>query len=211
LSVSFRMGYLRRLSDGPVRITVSVGPVHRIWAGPGESGSERRSRLFLCPKGFYQTRETQRSEREGSVCRRQDMKTGLSIAVFRATLRFIARLGSAFMRILRCLFVLVSMLLIGSSASAQDAKGWLGADVQDVTKAEADKLGWDIPHGAKVGLVASGSPADKAGLKPGDVVRAMDGIEIETSGVFERAIDAKTPGAQTSLLVLSAGVRGTSR
>jgi predicted metalloprotease with PDZ domain len=109
------------------------------------------------------------------------------------------------MRILRCLFVPLLSLLIGGSASAQDAKGWLGADVLDVTKAEADKLGWDIPPGAKVGLVASGSPADKAGLKPGGIVRAMDGVEIVTSGAFEKAIGTKTPGAQTSLLVLSAG------
>jgi WD40 repeat protein len=109
------------------------------------------------------------------------------------------------MRALVYLFALVLPLLIGDTASAQEGKSWLGADVQDVTKAEADKLGWDIPHGAKVGLVASGSPADKAGLKPGDIVRSIDGVEIETSGAFEKAIDAKTLGGQTNLLVLSAG------
>lgn len=47
------------------------------------------------------------------------------------------------------LFIIVLALLIGGAASAQEPKGWLGADVLDVTKAEAAKLGWDAPHGAK--------------------------------------------------------------
>jgi hypothetical protein len=50
--------------------------------------------------------------------------------------------------------LLFVVLLDGGVASAQDGKGWLGADVIDVTKAEANKLGWEVPHGAKVGVVA---------------------------------------------------------
>jgi hypothetical protein len=45
------------------------------------------------------------------------------------------------MRALVYPFALVLVSLIGGTALAQDAKGWLGVDVQDVTKAEADKLG----------------------------------------------------------------------
>ena len=78
------------------------------------------------------------------------------------------------------------VLLLLGGASAQDSKGWLGADTLDVTKAEADKLGWDAPHGAKLGVVASGSPAEKAGLKSGDVVLSVDGVEAETSTDLER-------------------------
>jgi hypothetical protein len=55
------------------------------------------------------------------------------------------------MRAYWSLFTFVLLLLIGGSSSAQEGKGWLGTDVLDVTKAEADKLGWDTPHGAKVG------------------------------------------------------------
>jgi hypothetical protein len=36
----------------------------------------------------------------------------------------------------------------------------------DVTKAEADALKWDAPHGAKLGVVASGSPAEKQASRP---------------------------------------------
>jgi S1-C subfamily serine protease len=85
------------------------------------------------------------------------------------------------MRVIWCLFVLVCVLLISDTAPAQDAKGWLGADVQDVTKAEADNLGWDSPHGAKLVVVAMGSPADKAGLKTGDIILSIDRTVIDTS------------------------------
>jgi WD40 repeat protein len=109
------------------------------------------------------------------------------------------------MRTFGYLFTLVLALLTGNTASAQEAKGWLGADVQDVTKVEADKLGWDSPHGAKLGVVASGSPADKAGLKTGDIVDSVDGVEVETSSIFEKTIAAKSPGSEIRLRVWSGG------
>jgi WD40 repeat protein len=102
-------------------------------------------------------------------------------------------------------FILVLALLIGRTASAQEGKGWLGADVQGVTKAEADKLKWDAPHGAKVGVVVSGSPGDKAGLKAGDIIDVADGVEIKTSSAFEKLIATKPPGTKLRLLVVSGG------
>jgi secreted trypsin-like serine protease len=109
------------------------------------------------------------------------------------------------MRVYRFLVALLVLLLMGGAASAQEAKGWLGADVVDVTKAEADKLKWDAPHGAKIGVVATGSPADKAGLKAGDIIVAVDGVEAETSADFKKAFAAKPPGAEVRLRVFSAG------
>ena len=97
------------------------------------------------------------------------------------------------------------VLLLNGTASAQQAKGWLGADLLDVPKAEADKLGWDAPHGAKLGVVASGSPAEKAGLRTGDIMLTIDGVEAETSGELEKAIALKSPGAEVLLRVLSGG------
>jgi hypothetical protein len=108
------------------------------------------------------------------------------------------------MRVVASLFFMLA-LLIGGVASAQEAKGWLGADVVDVTKAEADKLNWDAPHGAKVGVVATGSPADKAGLKSGDIIAVVDGVEVEASADFERIVAAKPPGADIRLRVMSNG------
>ena len=75
----------------------------------------------------------------------------------------------------------------------------------DVTKAEADKLKWDAPHGAKVGVVASGSPAEKAGLKTGDIIDVADGVEMETSSAFVKLIAAKPAGTELRLRIISGG------
>jgi WD40 repeat protein len=109
------------------------------------------------------------------------------------------------MRVFWCLFVLVCVLLIIDTAPAQEGKGWLGADVQDVTKAEADKLGWDTPHGAKLGVVASGSLAEKAGLKTGDIILSIDRIMVDTGSNLDAAVTSKHPGDEFRLQVLSGG------
>jgi WD40 repeat protein len=103
------------------------------------------------------------------------------------------------------LLIIVLPLLIGGAALAQESKGWFGADVLDVTKAEADKLGWDAPHGAKLGVVSSGSPSEKAGLKSGDIILSIDGVEVETGSEVEVAINAKQTGTELRLHVLSSG------
>jgi WD40 repeat protein len=106
---------------------------------------------------------------------------------------------------MRVLGFLLFVLLINNGAFAQGGLGWLGADVQDVTKAEADKLKWDSPRGAKVGVVASGSPAEKAGLKSGDIILSIDRMLLETSSDAEAAFAAKRPGDELRLLILSQG------
>jgi hypothetical protein len=108
------------------------------------------------------------------------------------------------MRVVAFLLFMLAFL-IGGTASAQEAKGWLGADVVDVTKAEADKLGWETPHGAKLGVVASGSPAEKAGLKSGDIILAIDTTFIDTSSNVGAIIAAKHAGDELRLQVLSGG------
>jgi S1-C subfamily serine protease len=100
------------------------------------------------------------------------------------------------MRVLGFLF-LIPLLI--SNAAAQEGKGWLGADVVDVTKAEADKLKWDAPHGAKLGVVATGSPAEKVGLKSGDIILSIDRMMLETSSDAEAAFAAKRPGDELRL------------
>jgi curved DNA-binding protein CbpA/LysM repeat protein len=84
-------------------------------------------------------------------------------------------------------------------------QGWVGASVLDVSKPEADRRGWDPPHGAKLGLVAPGSPAEKAGLKSGDIILAIDHVFVETSSDVDAAIAAKRPGDELRLLVLAGG------
>jgi serine protease Do len=81
----------------------------------------------------------------------------------------------------------------------------LGVAVQEVNQALADSFNLDRPEGALVSSVEKGSPADKAGLQPGDVIRAVDGQPIVASGDLPAIISGATPGASVKLDVWRKG------
>ncbi|MGR9044350.1 MAG: DegQ family serine endoprotease [Gammaproteobacteria bacterium] len=62
------------------------------------------------------------------------------------------------------------------------SRGWLGVQIQDVTRELAESFGMKRPIGALVAKVIAGSPAEKADLQIGDVIVEYNGQEIETSG-----------------------------
>jgi len=62
------------------------------------------------------------------------------------------------------------------------SRGWLGVQIQDVTRQLAESFGMDRPHGALVAKVIPGGPAEKAGLQIGDIIIEFNGQIIETSG-----------------------------
>jgi putative serine protease PepD len=59
--------------------------------------------------------------------------------------------------------------------------------------------------GAKVGSVVSGSPADKAGLKAGDVITAIGGKQITTADDLTASVNAYKPGDKATLTVTRGG------
>lgn len=62
------------------------------------------------------------------------------------------------------------------------AHGWLGVQIQDVTRELAESFGMKRPQGALVSKVLPDSPAEKAGLQIGDIVTEFNGQPIEASG-----------------------------
>ena len=58
-------------------------------------------------------------------------------------------------------------------------RGWLGVTVQALNKELADSFGLDSTHGALVNEVIEDSPADKAGLKRGDIIVEYDGTRVD--------------------------------
>ncbi len=62
------------------------------------------------------------------------------------------------------------------------SRGWLGVQIQDVTRQLAESFNMDRPHGALVAKVIPGGPAEKAGLQIGDIIVEFNGQVIETSG-----------------------------
>jgi serine protease Do len=67
-------------------------------------------------------------------------------------------------------------------------RGFLGVRVQKVTKGIAKSYKLKTPHGALVSSVNEGSPAEKAGLKRGDLITALGGVRLEDSDKLARII-----------------------
>ncbi len=75
----------------------------------------------------------------------------------------------------------------------------LGVAVQEVNQAFADSFKLDKPEGALVSTVEKGSPADKAGLQSGDVIRKVNGQAIVSSGDLPAIIGLASPGDAVKL------------
>ena len=67
-------------------------------------------------------------------------------------------------------------------ATGKASHGWLGVQIQDVTRELAETFGMKKPQGALVSKVLPGSPAEKAELQIGDIITEFNGQQIETSG-----------------------------
>jgi serine protease Do len=84
-------------------------------------------------------------------------------------------------------------------------RGWLGVSIQAITDDLAKSLKLTESKGAFVLDVTQGSPADKAGVKPEDVVVAADGQKIADSNELTRYIAGKAPGTVVKLDILRNG------
>ncbi|HEU5017760.1 MAG TPA: Do family serine endopeptidase, partial [Pseudolabrys sp.] len=82
---------------------------------------------------------------------------------------------------------------------------WLGADLQTVTPEIADSMGLNRPVGALVASVTRGSPAEQAGLQPGDLIRSIDGQSVEDVKAFNYRFATKPLGETAQLGVLRKG------
>jgi len=81
-------------------------------------------------------------------------------------------------------------------------RGWLGVSVQDLTPQLAKQFGVSETGGALVSEVMKGSPAEKAGLKPGDVIVALDGRQVEDAGHLRNSVAGATVGSKIKLDVM---------
>lgn len=85
------------------------------------------------------------------------------------------------------------------------SRGYMGVTLGEVTADKAPFFGLKEAKGAIVGDVTPGAPGDKAGLKSGDVITAIDGKQVEGPDDLTMDVISKTPGSTVTLDVMRNG------
>lgn len=94
-------------------------------------------------------------------------------------------------------------------ASGTVTRGWLGVSIQNLTPELAEYYGVKDGKGALVGEVFKGDPADKAGIKPKDVIIEVDGAKIEDSRALSKKIAEIPVGKKITIKVIRGGEKLT--
>jgi serine protease Do len=84
-------------------------------------------------------------------------------------------------------------------------RGWLGVSIQEVTPELSGQFGLKSPKGALVTEVLGNSPAEKAGMKRGDVILAINGQEIENLARLRILVAATQVGTKVKVEVMRDG------
>ena len=86
-------------------------------------------------------------------------------------------------------------------------RGWLGVKIQTITEDIAESLGVPKNGGALVAGVTDGSPAAKAGLRPGDVILGFGGQKVSTMRGLPRLVAKAAIGKSANVEILRQGQR----
>ncbi len=86
-------------------------------------------------------------------------------------------------------------------ATGSVVRGWLGVELQAVSEDVARALGVAKASGVLVSGVVRGGPADRGGVRPGDVVTGINSSPVEDSTALLNAVAAVTPGQSVELTV----------
>ncbi|HEY7664557.1 MAG TPA: DegQ family serine endoprotease [Xanthobacteraceae bacterium] len=88
-------------------------------------------------------------------------------------------------------------------------RGRMGVAIQEVSQSLAQSFGLDKPRGALVAAVEPGGPADKAGIKPGDVLLSVNGKAVDRSAELPPLVAAVKPGTKANFDVWRDGSKRT--
>ncbi|HKO69653.1 MAG TPA: Do family serine endopeptidase [Bradyrhizobium sp.] len=85
------------------------------------------------------------------------------------------------------------------------SRGWIGVQIQPVTPDIAESLGLKKAEGALVAEPQANSPAAKAGIESGDIIKAVNGEKVKDARELARTIGSFAPGTEVKLDVLHKG------
>ena len=89
--------------------------------------------------------------------------------------------------------------------SGKVTRGWLGVGIQPVTPELAKSFGRTETTGVLVSSVTEGSPAERAGIKTGDIITDYDGRKVERASDLPRAVAGTPVGRDVKLNVVRDG------
>jgi S1-C subfamily serine protease len=95
--------------------------------------------------------------------------------------------------------------LNGEDFSSMDETGWLGVTPEDISADRAKELKLSAARGVYVSEVEKDSPAEKAGLKSGDVITEFNGQHVEGVTQFRRLVRETPPGHSVAIVVTRDG------
>jgi serine protease DegQ len=87
-------------------------------------------------------------------------------------------------------------------AHGQVVRGWIGVESQDITPELADSFGLARQAGAIIAGVVRGGPADRAGIRPGDILLNVDGKEVTSTSDMLNLIAQLTPDRKAKMTVM---------
>lgn len=86
--------------------------------------------------------------------------------------------------------------------SGSVVRGWLGVSMQDMTQELAESFNLDSSTGSLIASVLRDGPADKAGIKPGDILIAVEGKSVKNSSEMLNLVAALPPGDTVTVTVM---------
>ncbi len=95
-------------------------------------------------------------------------------------------------------------------ATGQVTRGWIGVEVQEITPELAESFKLQPGRGTIIAGVLRGGPADKAGVKPGDILLEVGGKPVSDAVTMLNAIAGLKPGETAKLRILRNGKEGDS-
>jgi len=85
------------------------------------------------------------------------------------------------------------------------SRGWLGVSIQDINPSLAKAMNLNPAKGALINEVFENSPADKGGIKAGDVVRSINGKVVENANDLRNTVATLRPGGTAEFEILRDG------
>lgn len=93
--------------------------------------------------------------------------------------------------------------------SGEVTRGWLGVGIQNITPELAEYYGFKESNGVLVGTVYKDHPADKAGIKPGDIIIKVNDETVKSSRELSTSIAGHAVGEKVDITFIREGQKKT--